>query len=154
MARMVSVDASADAPCIGRSVEMVSVLALPPPPPAVVLPVVPPPLLLFELLQAVTALSVTACKSSKSSSGGGTTGSTTAGGGGGSAKTLTISTDLPMQGASADASTDTIRAIQLYLDQINHKAGPYTIQLKTYDDSTAAAGKWDEATCANNAQAH
>ena len=106
------------------------------------------------LAVAVTALSVTACKSSKSSSGGGTTGSTTAGGGGGSAKTLTISTDLPMQGASADASTDTIRAIQLYLDQINHKAGNYTIQLKTYDDSTAAAGKWDEATCANNAQAH
>ena len=103
---------------------------------------------------AVTALSVTACKSSKSSSGGGTTGSTSAGGGGGSAKTLTISTDLPMQGASADASTDTIRAIQLYLDQINHKDGNYTIQLKTYDDSTAAAGKWDEATCANNAQAH
>jgi branched-chain amino acid transport system substrate-binding protein len=106
------------------------------------------------LAVAVTALSVTACKSSKSSSGGGTTGSTSAGGGGGSAKTLTISTDLPMQGASADASTDTIRAIQLYLDQINHKAGNYTIQLKTYDDSTAAAGKWDEATCANNAQAH
>jgi branched-chain amino acid transport system substrate-binding protein len=102
---------------------------------------------------AVTALSVSACKSSKSSSGGGTTG-TTAGGGGGGAKTLTISTDLPMQGASADASTDTIRAIQLYLNQINHKAGNYTIQLKTYDDSTAAAGKWDEATCANNAQAH
>src|SRR5215471_19207279 len=60
MARMVSVDASADAPCIGRSVEMVSVLALPPPPPALVLPVVPPPLLLFELLQAVTESAVTA----------------------------------------------------------------------------------------------
>jgi len=103
---------------------------------------------------AVTALSVSACKSSKSSSGG-TTGNTGAsGGGGGGAKTLTISTDLPMQGASADASQDTIRAIQLYLDQVNHKAGNYTIQLKTYDDSTAAAGKWDEATCANNAQAH
>jgi branched-chain amino acid transport system substrate-binding protein len=102
---------------------------------------------------AVTALSVSACKSSKSSSGGGTTGAT-GGGGGGGAKTLTISTDLPMQGASADASTDTIRAIQLYLNQVNHKAGNYTIQLKTYDDSTAASGKWDEATCANNAQAH
>jgi branched-chain amino acid transport system substrate-binding protein len=102
---------------------------------------------------AVTALSVSACKSSKSSSGG-TTGNTSAGGGGGSAKTLVISTDLPMQGASADASADTVRAIQLYLDQVNHKAGNYTIQLKTYDDSTAAAGKWDEATCANNAQAH
>jgi branched-chain amino acid transport system substrate-binding protein len=103
---------------------------------------------------AVTALSVSACKSSKSSSGGGTTANTGGGGGSGSAKTLTISTDLPMQGASADASADTVRAIQLYLDQVNHKAGNYTIQLKTYDDSTAAAGKWDEATCANNAQAH
>lgn len=105
------------------------------------------------LAVAVTALSVSACKSSKSSGGGGTTGNT-GGGSGGGAKTLTISTDLPMQGASADASQDTIRAIQLYLDQVNHKAGNYTIQLKTYDDSTAAAGKWDEATCANNAQAH
>jgi branched-chain amino acid transport system substrate-binding protein len=103
---------------------------------------------------AVTALSVSACKSSNNSSGGGTTGASGGGGGGGGSKTLTISTDLPMQGASADASTDTIRAIQLYLDQVNHKAGNYTIQLKTYDDSTAAAGKWDEATCANNAQAH
>jgi branched-chain amino acid transport system substrate-binding protein len=101
---------------------------------------------------AVTALSVSACKSSKSSSGG--TSGNTGGGGGGGAKTLTISTDLPMQGASADASQDTVRAIQLYLDQVNHKAGNYTIQLKTYDDSTAAAGKWDDATCANNAQAH
>src|SRR5215475_1103926 len=59
MARMVSVDASADAPCIGRSVEMVSVLA-PPPPPLAVLPVVPPPLLDFELLQALTESAVTA----------------------------------------------------------------------------------------------
>ncbi len=103
------------------------------------------------LAVAVTALSVSACKSSKSSGGSATTGG---GGGGGGAKTLVISTDLPMQGASADASKDTIQAINLYLDQVNHKAGNYTIQLKTYDDSTAAKGAWDEATCANNAQAH
>jgi branched-chain amino acid transport system substrate-binding protein len=103
------------------------------------------------LAVAVTALSVSACKSSKSSGGSATTGG---GGGGGSAKTLVISTDLPMQGASADASKSTINAINLYLDQVNHKAGNYTIQLKTYDDSTAAKGAWDEATCANNAQAH
>jgi branched-chain amino acid transport system substrate-binding protein len=103
---------------------------------------------------AVTALSVSACKSSNNSGGGGTTGASGGGGGGGGSKTLTISTDLPMQGESADASKDTIRAINVYLNQINHKAGNYTISLKTYDDSTAAAGKWDEATCANNAQAH
>src|SRR6266545_4953870 len=102
------------------------------------------------LAVAVTALSVSACKSSKGG-GGGTTAAT---GGGGGGQTLTISTDLPMQGVSHDASTSTINAINLYLDQVNHKAGGYTIQLKTYDDSTAAKGAWDEATCANNAQAH
>jgi branched-chain amino acid transport system substrate-binding protein len=79
-------------------------------------------------------------------------GSTAGGGGGG--KTLIISTDLPMQGASKDASEATINAIKLYLDQVHYKAGDYTIKLQTYDDSTAAAGKWDDATCAANAQAH
>src|SRR6266487_1552296 len=104
------------------------------------------------LAVAVTALSVSACKSSKNSGGGGA--STGGGGGGGGGKTLVISTDLPAQGASHDATEDTIRAINLYLDQVNHKAGNYTVQLKTYDDSTAAKGAWDEATCANNAQKH
>lgn len=69
-------------------------------------------------------------------------------------KTLIISTDLPLQGASKDASEATINAIKLYLDSINYKAGAYTIKLQPYDDSTAAAGKWDDATCAANAQAH
>jgi len=75
-------------------------------------------------------------------------------GSGGGGKTVVISTDLPMQGASKDASEATINAIKLYLEQVHYKAGPYTIVLKTYDDSTAAAGKWDDATCAANAQAH
>ncbi|MBT0768882.1 branched-chain amino acid ABC transporter substrate-binding protein [Kineosporia sp. J2-2] len=65
-----------------------------------------------------------------------------------------ISTDLPLQGASADASTDTNNLIELYLDSIDHKAGDYTVELKKYDNSTAAAGQWDEATCAANAQEH
>jgi len=110
------------------------------------------PIMAAVLAVAVTALSVSACKSSKS---GGTSNSPSGGGGGGGGgKTLTISTDLPMQGVSHDASTSTINAINLYLDQVNHKAGNFTIKLKTYDDSTAAKGAWDEATCANNAQAH
>jgi branched-chain amino acid transport system substrate-binding protein len=104
------------------------------------------------LTVAVTALSLSACKSS--GNGGNTTNPSGGGGGGGGGKTLVISTDLPMQGESHDASTSTINAINLYLDQVNHKAGGYTIQLKNYDDSTAAKGAWDEATCANNAQAH
>ena len=65
-----------------------------------------------------------------------------------------VGTDLPLQGASADTSADTNQMIQLYLDSIGHKAGNFTVKLKTYDDSTAAKGAWDDAACAANAKAH
>jgi len=72
----------------------------------------------------------------------------------GTGKTLIISTDLPRQGASKDGSEATNQAIELYLDQIGHKVGDYTIELKKYDDSTAAAGKWDPGQCTKNADDH
>ncbi len=90
------------------------------------------------------ALALAAC--------GGSSSSGTGGGGGG--KTVVISSDLPLQGASKDASDSTNNAIQLYLDQIGNKVGDYTIQFKTYDDSTAAAGQWDDAQCTKNANDH
>ena len=68
--------------------------------------------------------------------------------------TLIIATDLPLQGASHDASTDTNNAISLLLEQAGGKAGNFTVELKTYDDSTAAKGGWDDATCAKNANDH
>ena len=67
---------------------------------------------------------------------------------------LTIATDLPLQGAPAAANNDTNSAIELYLKSINYTVGKYTVQLKKYDDATAAAGSWDPAQCASNAQAH
>lgn len=70
------------------------------------------------------------------------------------AKTLIISSDLPLQGASADASRDTNRAMELYLASKKGKAGKYNIKLKFYDNSTAAKGSWDDATCAKNANDH
>jgi branched-chain amino acid transport system substrate-binding protein len=96
-------------------------------------------------LIALAGLALAACGGS---SGGGSTG------GGGGAKTLIISSDLPLQGTSKDASTAMNQAIQLYLDQVGNKAGKYKIQFKSYDDSTAAKGAWDDATCAKNAQDH
>jgi branched-chain amino acid transport system substrate-binding protein len=84
--------------------------------------------------------------------GSGSTGSSASGGGGG--KTVVISTDLPLQGSSKDASDATNQAIELYLEQIGYKAGDFTVQLKKYDDSTAAAGKWDQAQCTKNATDH
>ena len=62
---------------------------------------------------------------------------------------LIISTDLPLQGASASTSESTNNMIELYLEQIGHKAGNYTIKLQTYDDSTAAKGAWDDARAKN-----
>ncbi len=104
------------------------------------------------LAVAVAAISLTACKSGSSSSSGGSGG----GGGGGAAAgtTLTISTDLPLQGSSKDTSDSTNKMIQLYLDQVGNKAGKFKVKLAPYDDSTAAKGAWDEATCAANAQKH
>ena len=76
------------------------------------------------------------------------------GAGGGAPTDLVISTDLPLQGASASTSESTNNLIQLYLDQVGNKAGNYNITLKPYDDSTAAKGAWDDAACAKNATDH
>jgi branched-chain amino acid transport system substrate-binding protein len=43
-------------------------------------------------------------------------------------------------------------AIKLYLSEQGNKAGDYTIQFEAFDDSTAAKGAWDEATCSANAR--
>jgi len=94
-------------------------------------------------LLAVASMALTAC-------GGGSDD----GGGSGGGKTVVVSTDLPLQGASKDASDSTNNLIQLYLDQIESKAGDYTIEFKPYDDSTAAKGNWDDAQCAKNATEH
>jgi branched-chain amino acid transport system substrate-binding protein len=93
---------------------------------------------------ALASMALVACGSNSGGSGG-------SGDGG---KTLVISSDLPLQGASRDASDSTNKAIKLYLDQIGNKAGNYKIEFKAYDNSTAAKGQWDDATCASNAQAH
>ena len=97
------------------------------------------------VLGAVAALSLSACANNGGGAGGG---------GGGGSTDLVISTDLPLQGASASTSESTNKMIELYLEQIGHKAGKYNITLKTYDDSTAAKGAWDDATCAKNATDH
>jgi branched-chain amino acid transport system substrate-binding protein len=97
-------------------------------------------------LAAVASLALAGCGGSTDN---GDTGST-----GASGKTLTISSDLPLQGSSKDASAAMNNAIKLYLEQVGNKAGKFTIKFKSYDDSTAAKGAWDDATCAKNATDH
>jgi branched-chain amino acid transport system substrate-binding protein len=112
------------------------------------------------LAAAALALSfAAACGSdSGSSSGGGS-------GGSGSATPLNISTcgapsgsgqftvvsDLPLQGASKLQTDQMVKAIDYVLKQHDYKAGKYTVQYQSCDDSTQQAGKWDAATCTSNA---
>ncbi len=89
-------------------------------------------------LAAVATLALAAC------SGGG-------GGGGGSKGEIEVWSSLPRQGSSK-AQTDTIvNAINMALEEKKGVAGGYTIKYSDKDDSTAAAGKWDEATEIKNA---
>jgi len=95
---------------------------------------------------AAAALVASGCGGDPSGSGGGN--------GGGEGKKVIVGVDLPLQGASKDSSESTINAMRLYLEQVGGKAGKHTVELKIYDDSTAAKGAWDDAQCAKNAQAH
>jgi branched-chain amino acid transport system substrate-binding protein len=72
--------------------------------------------------------------------------------GGGEAKTVKIVSDLPLQGSSASQTAQMNDAIKLYLSEIGNKVGNYTIEFEAFDDSTAAKGAWDEATCSANAR--
>ncbi len=97
-------------------------------------------------IKALTVLAVAALAASACGGGGDT--------GGGTAKAVEIGVDLPFQGSAKDASDDTWNAMQLYMEQIGGKIGNYTVTLKKYDNSTAAKGSWDDATCTKNANDH
>lgn len=99
--------------------------------------------------KALSVLAVGAIALAAAGCGGGSTSTAPAEG-----QTLEIGVDLPYQGSSADSSNDTYSAMELYLKSVNNKAGNYTVKLVKYDDSTAAKGKWDEATCTKNANDH
>jgi branched-chain amino acid transport system substrate-binding protein len=68
----------------------------------------------------------------------------------GGAKTLTVYSSLPLQGAQRPQTTDMVKGIELALEQAGNKAGDFTVQYESLDDSTAQAGAWTpEATQAN-----
>jgi branched-chain amino acid transport system substrate-binding protein len=94
---------------------------------------------------AVLALS--ACGSSSSSSTGGSGGSSSGG-----SKTIDIYSSLPLQGASSAQTNPLVNGIKLALSQAGNKAGPYSVNYQSLDDSTAAAGKWDPGQTAANAR--
>ncbi len=73
-------------------------------------------------------------------------------GGSSSPSTLKIVSDLPLQSSDRVQTTQMVRAIEFVLEQAGGKAGDYSIEFESFDDATAAAGKWDEAKCSENAR--
>jgi branched-chain amino acid transport system substrate-binding protein len=97
---------------------------------------------------AAVALVAAGCSSSGSSS-------TSAGGGSSSSasgKTVDIYSSLPLQGANISQTVPLVNGIKLALSQAGNKAGQWTVNYQSLDDSTAAAGKWDPGQTAANAR--
>jgi len=106
-------------------------------------------------------LLLAACGSSNnssSSSGGGApagappSNSGSGGSSGGGGNTIDIYSSLPLQGASSAQTDPMVNGIKLALSQAGNKAGSFTVNYESLDDSTAAAGKWDPGQTAANAR--
>jgi branched-chain amino acid transport system substrate-binding protein len=104
-----------------------------------------------------SVLAVAACGSSSSSSsssassssgGAASSGSSSSSGG----ATIDIYSSLPLQGASTAQTDPLVNGMKLALSQAGGKAGQFTVNYQSLDDSTAAAGKWDPSQCAANAR--
>jgi branched-chain amino acid transport system substrate-binding protein len=75
------------------------------------------------------------------------------GGGEGEGYGVKIVSDLPMQGANRQQSLTMVNAIRMAIEERGGKAGEgVKIEYEALDDSTAQAGQWDAAKCAENAQ--
>ncbi len=72
-------------------------------------------------------------------------------GGAGDKGTIDIWSSLPRQGSSKAQSDTMVNAIKMAIEERGGKVAGYTINYTDKDDSTAAAGKWDEATEIKNA---
>jgi branched-chain amino acid transport system substrate-binding protein len=101
-------------------------------------------------LVAGTVLGIGACGSSSSSSSGGS--SSSSGGSSSGGKTVDIYSSLPLQGSSSAQTQPMVNGIKLALSEAGGKAGQWTVNYQSLDDSTAAAGKWDPGQTAANAR--
>ncbi len=98
-------------------------------------------------IAAVAAIALAAVGCSSSGSGNSKSSSSASG-----ANTIDIYSSLPLQGASTAQTDPMVNGIKLALDEAGGKAGQWTVNYQSLDDSTAAAGKWDPGQTAANAR--
>jgi branched-chain amino acid transport system substrate-binding protein len=96
---------------------------------------------------AVVALAAGCSSSSSSSASGSSTGAASSSG-----NTIDIYSSLPLQGASNAQTIPVVNGAKLALKQAGGKAGQFTVNFISLDDSTAAAGSWDATQTAANAR--
>jgi len=93
---------------------------------------------------AAIALAAVGCSSSGSSP------KTSSSSGG--ANTIDIYSSLPLQGANTAQTDPMVNGMKLALAQAGGKAGQWTVNYQSLDDSVAATGKWDPGQTAANAR--
>jgi branched-chain amino acid transport system substrate-binding protein len=69
-----------------------------------------------------------------------------------SSNTVDFYSSLPLQGASSAQTVPMVNGMKLALAQAGNKAGKWTVNYTSLDDSTAAAGKWDPGQTAADAR--
>jgi len=110
---------------------------------------------LSGLLVLGSVLAIAACGSSNSSSSSASSSGAASSGGSSSSsggQTIDIYSSLPLQGASTAQTDPLVNGMKLALSQAGGKAGQFTVNYQSLDDSTAAAGKWDPSQCASDAR--
>jgi len=98
---------------------------------------------------ASSVVVLAACGSSSSSSSSSSSGSASSSGG---SNTIDIYSSLPLQGASTAQTDPLVNGMKLALSETGGKAGSFTVNYQSLDDSTAQAGKWDPTQTAANAR--
>ena len=96
-----------------------------------------------------SAVALAACGSSSSSS---KTAGTSSGSSSSGSNVVDIYSSLPLQGSSNAQTIPLVNGIKLALSQAGGKAGQWTVNYQSLDDSTAAAGKYDPTQTAANAR--
>jgi branched-chain amino acid transport system substrate-binding protein len=99
-----------------------------------------------------SVLALSACGSSSSSSSSSGAASSGAASSSSGSNAVDIYSSLPLQGASSAQTVPLVNGIKLALSQAGGKAGKFTVNYTSLDDSTAAAGEWDPTQTEANAR--